>query len=212
MKTFNFIFIVFLSIIFTVCASVSANPKTTSVVIPDKQGGTPLFLAIFKKDEKLANTYISNGQYVNQTRSDGISPLMVASIQNNKSLVENLLHNGAEINIVSLSGKYGMLTGMSALMLASEQEGSSIVTLLLSKEADINLQDQNGTTALMYAVRANNLPAVKVLAEAGAFDYHVVDNNGNTALMIAKSKGFTEIANYLQVIYTKSITNQFLKK
>ena len=49
---------------------------------------------------------------------------------------------------------------------------------------DVNEQDENGNTALMYAVKYNNLSVVEALIKEGA-DVNVRNETGNTPLMYA---------------------------
>ena len=85
--------------------------------------------------------------------------------------------------------------GFTALMAASRQDGTKELLKLLvdGKESDINEQDAEGATALIYAVLAHNLAAVKLLIQHGA-DASIKTNRGLSAKRIAENNKLTEIA------------------
>lgn len=60
---------------------------------------------------------------------------------------------------------------------------------LIDGGTDVNQQDSGGGTALMYAVRNNQLGAVELLLQRGAAP-HLTTPNGKTAADIAKQYGF----------------------
>src|SRR5436309_1199556 len=83
--------------------------------------------------------------------------------------VTNLLERGANIN-----GTDGL--GSSALIDAEAcmrhddltQSRVQLVELLIAKGAAVNYQDDNGATALIYAARNGDTPAVNALLRSGA--------------------------------------------
>ncbi|KAK2818571.1 hypothetical protein Q5P01_024132 [Channa striata] len=108
--------------------------------------GNPLLRAVFLRRLRLTRLLLEGGAYINESNSQGQTPLMVAcrtqhmdgqSVSRVK-LVQFLLEKGADPNIQDKEGR-------SALMHACrEQAGSEVVSLLLSSGADISLEDQSG--------------------------------------------------------------------
>ena len=192
------------------CSSNQLKDEEVVHNVSDQQGGTPLFLAMMKDDKSAANDYISDSKYINTSRSDGVSPLMLASIKGFNNLAANLIAMEADIDAVTILGKYGTTVGMTALMFSAESGNASLTELLVSKNADIHLQDENGMTALMYAVTSKNLETVMVLGEAGASYYHVTNKKGHTAATIAKLMKLNEIFTYLQKKNSEAVKKQFL--
>ncbi|WP_395747421.1 ankyrin repeat domain-containing protein [Prosthecobacter sp.] len=75
-----------------------------------------------------------------------------------------LLDAGADPN---KARSEGLLAGFTPLMAAAAGDLSKAVELLLRYKADVNAQSSEGMTALCYAARDNNVPILKLLANAG---------------------------------------------
>ncbi len=75
-------------------------------------------------------------------------------------------------------------------------DASGLSTLLLVNPELVGARDPRGFTPLVLATYLNNLPAAKVLVDAGA-DLNATDGMGNTALMGSCFKGNTEVIRYL---------------
>ena len=97
-------------------------------------------------------------------------------------VISALLEIGVNVNVNAKDQN-----GCTALMSSADNDSNScidIIKFLLKSGADLELKDDNGSTALIYAVKANNIPAVDTLIDAGA-DINTQDNNGLTLLMTA---------------------------
>lgn len=70
---------------------------------------------------------------------------------------------------------------------------------LVATGADISVRDKNGDTALIWAVKGNCLPVVKLLVEAGA-NVNMASRNGFTALKWASSYQNSRMVSYLQAV------------
>lgn len=131
------------------------------------ESGNPLLKAVFLRRLRLTRLLLEGGAYINESNSQGQTPLMVACrTQHTDSqsasrvkLVQFLLEKGADPNIQDKEGR-------SALMHACrEQAGPEVVSLLLGSGADISLEDQSGTSALVYAVMAGDWEVLKLLLD-----------------------------------------------
>lgn len=129
--------------------------------------GNPLLRAVFLRRLRLTRLLLEGGAYINESDSQGQTPLMVACrTQHNDTqsasrdkLVQFLLEKGADPNIQDKDGR-------SALMHAcQEQAGPEVVSLLLASGADISLEDQSRTSALVYAVMAGDWAVLKLLLD-----------------------------------------------
>uniref|UniRef100_A0A1A8NBH4 Ankyrin repeat domain 34Ba n=4 Tax=Nothobranchius TaxID=28779 RepID=A0A1A8NBH4_9TELE len=129
--------------------------------------GNPLLRAVFLRRLRLTRLLLEGGAYINESDSQGQTPLMVAcrtkhtdsQSTSRAKLVQFLLEKGADPNIQDKEGR-------SALMHAClEQAGPEVVALLLASGADISLEDQSGTSALVYAVMAGDLKVLKLLLD-----------------------------------------------
>ncbi|XP_040014030.1 ankyrin repeat domain-containing protein 34B [Xiphias gladius] len=129
--------------------------------------GNPLLRAVFLRRLRLTRLLLEGGAYINESDSQGQTPLMVAcrtqhidtQSASRVKLVQFLLEKGADPNIQDKEGR-------SALMHACcEQAGPEVVSLLLASGADLSLEDQSGTSALVYAVMAGDWTVLKLLLD-----------------------------------------------
>ncbi|KAM3600465.1 uncharacterized protein V6R79_023937 [Siganus canaliculatus] len=129
--------------------------------------GNPLLRAVFLRRLRLTRLLLEGGAYINESDSQGQTPLMVACrTQHDDSqsasrvkLVQFLLEKGADPNIQDKDGR-------SALMHACrEQAGREVVSLLLDSKADVSLEDRSGTSALVYAVTAGDWEVLKLMLD-----------------------------------------------
>ncbi|XP_029941058.1 ankyrin repeat domain-containing protein 34B-like [Salarias fasciatus] len=129
--------------------------------------GNPLLRAVFLRRLRLTRLLLDGGAYINESDSQGQTPLMVAcrtqhvdaQSASRVKLVQFLLEKGADPNIQDKDGR-------SALMHACrELAGSEVVSLLLGSGADVSLEDRTGTSALVHAVMAGDLKVLKLLLD-----------------------------------------------
>ncbi|XP_023276988.1 ankyrin repeat domain-containing protein 34B-like [Seriola lalandi dorsalis] len=129
--------------------------------------GNPLLRAVFLRRLRLTRLLLEGGAYINESDSQGQTPLMVAcrtqhvdaQSASRVKLVQFLLEKGADPDIQDKEGR-------SALMHAcQEHAGPEVVSLLLGSGADISLEDQSGTSALVYAVMAGDWTVLKLLLD-----------------------------------------------
>jgi len=116
--------------------------------------------------------------------------LRVAACQGDTKKVERLLWLGINVNAIDDEGA-------SPLMLVEACKGDvvtsrvELVELLIAKGADVNLRNSEGRTALMYAARNGDTPALNALLKSGA-SVNITDNGGETALTKAATSSCNE--------------------
>lgn len=98
---------------------------------------------------------------VNQLKTDGKPLLFIACQEGNKSVVQLLLQNSADINLCSDDGT-------SPLSIACYNNHLDIVELLLKKGANVNLRSKNGTSPLFIASNKGHSKIVKLLLDYDA--------------------------------------------
>ena len=137
------------------------------------------------KSAKEIEDLILQGAYVDIEKRYGYTPLMIASENGYKDVVEVLLEGGADVNIKDNNG-------WTALMEASYYGHKKVVGILLEGGADVNIKDKDGWTALMYASLSGNVRVVEMLLEKGA-DVNIQNKAGWTALMMALPSAYNEV-------------------
>jgi len=105
---------------------------------------------------------------------NGMSPLMVASLKGERSMVETLLAAGAEPNHVNDDEHH-------ALWFACVHGDPELVSLLIAHGANVDNQNVNGATCAIYAASTGKLDVLKRVVEAGA-DLGLETTGGYNAL------------------------------
>ncbi len=143
----------------------------------DKDGNTPLCIAVKNGYTALAEQLITKGADVNKPNKDGVTPLMLAAGWRKTKSVEMLLQKGAEINACDNTGK-------TALMWATTNVyNSDIFDILLENKADVRIKDNCGRTVLHYFNHHKNDSLKKLMDNGAVTDMDCQDNEGNTPLM-----------------------------
>lgn len=123
------------------------------------QGLTALHEAATKE---IAEALIKNGAVVDAKSytGGGITPLFKAA-ERHKSVAEELINNGANVNQATSSDD-------TPLLLAVRAKNLGVVELLIKRGADINWKDKNSMTALEFALQSNIKPIANFLMDQGA--------------------------------------------
>lgn len=128
----------------------------------------------------LQNNYFSVAQPV-VINNDGIYPLILASQQGRRDVIEFLLEQHAELDVIDQYGN-------NALWAACYADNSDCITALI--QAGININHQNsasGATALMFAASSGREQVVEQLLAAGA-DPTLKSHDDFTALDLASTR------------------------
>lgn len=115
----------------------------------------------------------NNPYIINETNTDGYSPLILACYKGNLEVAEFLVKNVKDVNYTSSMG--------TALMAATVKKQTKIVQLLLENKADPNIADANGTTALIYASIFKSYDIAQLLVKYKGDNSHK-DLRGNSAI------------------------------
>lgn len=97
------------------------------------------------RDVILLNKLLNNGANVNQSGTDGQTPLMLCAENNDVACTTALLKAGANVNAKNQIGK-------DALMFAARAAGHSCIKELIEAGADVNVLSRSGVIALGYFV------------------------------------------------------------
>ena len=117
------------------------------------------------------------------------SPLMLASLRGQESLVVQLVSRGAAVN----------KAGWTPLHYAATGGHVRVTAFLIGAHADVNAESPNGTTPLMMAAMYGNAETVKLLLESGAEAYPRNDQ-GLTAEDFAARAGRVDALNLIRQV------------
>ncbi len=142
------------------------------------------------KDARTMDLLLSAGADPYFGGSMGSSPVLKAIEKGTLALLPVLQKNGIDLNKI--------LEGKSLITWAIDYKRMDWVMGLIDEEINLDLFDENGETALMHAVRQNNLEVVRLLLEGHA-DPTFENKEGKTALDLAKeNEGAEEIISLLE--------------
>lgn len=135
---------------------------TANANAANRYGVTPLSVACTNGNVAIIEKLLQAGADPNATVREGETPLMTAARTGIVQAVRMLLIHGADVNAKE------KLRGQNALMWAAAANNAVAVTALVEAQADVNARTNSGFDALLFAVRAGSLDAVRVLLDAGA--------------------------------------------
>jgi ankyrin repeat protein len=166
--------------------------SSSDINITDKDGNTPLILAINKYFTDKTDYRIIDFNKILNNYSTKI-------FEKDFSIIKSLLDKNADTNIVGNIG--------SALTIACYYRDYNIVKLLLEKNADVNIKNthENKDTALTILLKGNFTKytdemvtnILKLLLRKSNIDLTISDIDGNTPLIIAVRAGNIGFVNLL---------------
>lgn len=161
-------------------------------ITPDKLGCTVLRYAIEANDIEMVRLLASTSTFAQQVHIadlEGVTPLIMAAMRGNTSIIEILLGAGSATDQL-LAKTHGQ--GGNALMVAAGEGHHEVVKLLLqhteSAGLQVTTQEMNaGGNALMIALSQQHNHVVEVLLNAGPVLPQILanKNDGDTPLMVA---------------------------
>lgn len=158
---------------------------------------TPLMIAVEKNQKDVILQFMLHNnpkKIVNQCRSDGWSPLMLAAGMGHVEVVALLLENGADSD-------HCLPNGMTAFSIASANGRLNVVKQLMHQQNVmdfINQTDHAGWSALMLAAKKGHKDVVTLLLREGANVRQQLPN-GKDSLAIAIDNGHTDLVDLLSI-------------
>ena len=129
------------------------NPNVINEI--NDRGFSPLILACYRGNTKVADFLIDHVKDVNYKSSEGTA-LAGLSIRYNKDLVEHLLKKNANPNIADS-------TGTTPLLWAIKSGNKELIEILLKYKADKTQKDSMGMSPFEYALQTNNTEIINLL-------------------------------------------------
>ena len=154
----------------------------------DSDGQTPLSNAVLNGNADIASLLLEKGADIDVLYEG--KPLLFCAIEkDDKSLVEVLIENGADI-------EYEDKNEYTPLFYATCNDKIDMVSLLLEKGANIEYKGKYESTPLFVATCNGNLALVSLLLEKGA-DIECENEDGLTPLFAAATNGYLDIVSLL---------------
>lgn len=186
-------------------------------------GVSPLISAIKLNNLRTVRYLLTRGADVNIKVIDGRTPIFFAASANNVNVFNLLLSAGANALMTDNSGKHPLeYVNMSlrptfelAIAQHSKDKNKALldfvaikslypVRYLLDEGADINYREEStGDTALIRAVKANNIDMVNLLLARNA-NIDLANAKGETALKIAQTNRQPQIASVIDTIMIRN--------
>jgi uncharacterized protein len=156
----------------------------------DSGGFTPLLYAARENCIACVHALLKNGADIDLPDPDGVSPLLIATMNANWDLAKTLVDAGADVNQWDIFGEAPLFTavglfsrndgGRASIDPPNETKGIDVVRMLLEHGANPNMQlffrpanvrgstNTRGSTPLIRAANGGDLALVKLLLEHGA--------------------------------------------
>jgi ankyrin repeat protein len=183
-------------------------------------GLTPLLFAARQGCVQCEQILLDAGARINAVDPDGIGPVLIAIINGHYDAAAFLLNKGADPNLADDTGRTALFSAVdfntmpasnrpAPKVIDNQVTGLELIKLLLDKGANVNAQLKKqqpyrakldrgqdtmlttGTTPLLRAAKAADLPAMRLLLAKGA-DPKLATRAGITPLMAAAGLGSKE--------------------
>lgn len=151
-----------------------------------------IFDVIKKNDITKMQSLLASGYNINKDLVDGITPLMLSTLNCSYDFVELLINSGANMKLLDIYKD-------NVLMFAATQGSKELAELIISR-SKIKIDSKNlyGWTALLFAIKFNNLDFARVLLEHNSNpNIYLLDGTSALKFSIEKNKENKTISNLL---------------
>lgn len=152
-----------------------------------KDGATPLLIAAYLGNSKMADLLLSYGADIEAQDMLGDTSLFRALSEDHDDLALDLVARGADLNKANKVGETPFM------MAARSADVTTLKKVLATGKGELEAVDGRGRTALHHAVEMKSQANVEMLLEAGA-NVNAVDKKGSTLLQKAVAMGDVELA------------------
>ena len=157
------------------------------VWVTDNKGAACLTLAAHYGHTKTVRTLLCMTEVdVNQSYSEGFTPLHGAASMEHADVVQVLIDAGADVESKNSEGG-------APLHCACEDGALDIVKMLVKAGADVCVVDDDSTTCLMFAAQNGHTETVRYLVGLREVDVNHRNCSGHTALHYARQKQHTDV-------------------
>ncbi len=170
------------------------NSEIADLDIQDKDGVTPLFMAVAESNHEVIKMLTNKKANPNIPDNDGDYPLTWA-IKNRRSASAKIIIDSdlADLNVQDKDG-------VTPLFMAVSKSNHEVIKMLTNKKANPNIPDNDGDYPLTWAITTGRMASAKIIIESDLADLNVQDKDGVTPLFRAVAKGAHDV--------TKMLTNK----
>jgi ankyrin repeat protein len=162
--------------------------RGADVSAQDKDGQTPLHLALQAGQLEVARMLIERGADVSAQDKDGQTPLHLEWKSFAAEATEESRLHAYRCFDVARCVSSGDKDGKTPLHLASQASEEQVARMAIERGADVSAQDKDGQTPLHLASRMGQLDIARMLIERGA-DVSAQDKDGQTPIHLASQLG-----------------------
>jgi ankyrin repeat protein len=161
----------------------------------DSHARTPLHVAIYRSQGSAALALIKGGANANALEAQKYDIVTIAAVADDVPMLKLALDNGG--SAANITSPY---VG-TALIAAAHLGHDEVVRMLIAAKAPLDHVNNLGWTALIESIvlgdgGKRHIASLDALVKAGA-NVSLADRNGQTPLMLAKARGYTEMAKIL---------------
>ncbi|WP_058535689.1 ankyrin repeat domain-containing protein [Legionella saoudiensis] len=139
----------------------ATHPVTNNIAQREEQVNL-CFLASMRGEAKIVDEAAKNGANVEFTDKNGMTPVMIATLQGHDAVINVLAKHNANLDVVDEE------SGRTPLHYAIADKYTKVITCLAQHQADLNARDRKMCTPLILAVSRGNVEAVAELIKFGA--------------------------------------------
>jgi ankyrin repeat protein len=171
----------------------SKYPDLLDTSIFDPNNNLALIIIAADQDNlDMIKLLLNLGANVNSADSEGFTALHSAAQNQNLEIIKLLISNNASVNAQDSRGFIPL-----HLSVQTKQTNPQIIEYLINNKTEINSNNNaNRATPLHLAAYFGNMSAVQSLVDYGA-RLDLVDNQKKTPEMLAREKGYLDIADFL---------------
>lgn len=146
----------------------------------DKQGCTPLQIAVSRGNIQMVEFLLSQGSNVNACDTNGHTVLHKAAVNGQIEIAELLINKGADMHARTLD------SGAIPLHFAVGKGYERLVKLFIQKGCDLGCQTDEGWTAIGIATQIGRSDILSLLRDSGAKDFYLGGATGEYLTELAK--------------------------
>ena len=161
----------------TTTAAVLMMLANLQAQIPNFTPQTPLIGALLHNDPAEAARLLRQGADPNQGHFGGLPPVILAAARQEVELVRLMAAKGADLNVRDRSGTTALMWGAF-----NDSGNAAMVAALITLGADPLASNKAGETALDWALKRGETPAVEMLRKAGGSNVGTTRSSAQKAL------------------------------